>query len=71
MPIYEFICRECGERFEELVRSGKEEDVQCCRCSSRDIQRLLSGFAFKSDSGNSGAGSSCGSCTRGSCSSCD
>lgn len=25
MPIYEYDCRECGRRFEELVRSGELE----------------------------------------------
>ena len=30
MPIYEFECESCGERFEELVAAG--EDVRCPVC---------------------------------------
>jgi putative FmdB family regulatory protein len=45
VPIYEFECRGCGHRFEELVRSsgGTElEDVPCPECGSTDVERLLS-----------------------------
>jgi putative FmdB family regulatory protein len=41
VPIYEFSCRRCGERFEELVRAG--ETPACPSCSAADVERLLSG----------------------------
>ena len=45
MPIYEFECRSCGHRFEELVGShvGVETgDVLCPECGSAEPERLLS-----------------------------
>jgi putative FmdB family regulatory protein len=45
VPIYEFECRSCGHRFEELVGShvGLEtEDVRCPECGKAEVQRLVS-----------------------------
>ena len=45
VPIYEFECRSCGHRFEELVGShvGLEaDDVRCPECGEADAERLLS-----------------------------
>lgn len=41
MPVYEFECEECGERFEELVASDTRE-APCPRCGARRTRRLLS-----------------------------
>lgn len=41
MPIYEFECEKCGERFEELVAAGAE-GVACPSCGARETRRLLS-----------------------------
>jgi putative FmdB family regulatory protein len=41
MPIYEFECEECGERFEELVAPGAI-DVPCTECGSPRTRRLMS-----------------------------
>jgi putative FmdB family regulatory protein len=41
MPIYEFECHGCGERFEELVAAGAA-DVPCPRCAAPGARRLLS-----------------------------
>jgi putative FmdB family regulatory protein len=54
MPIYEYRCRGCDERFEELVRNP-DVVVGCPSCGSRDAERLLSVFA------GIGAGSSAAS----------
>jgi putative FmdB family regulatory protein len=49
VPVFEFRCRACDARFEELVGShvGKGvEDVDCPECGSADPERLeASGFA--------------------------
>ena len=45
MPIYEFSCRQCGHRFEELVGSqgGVEADgVRCPECGASEPERLVS-----------------------------
>ena len=48
MPLYEYTCRGCGNRFELLVRRA---DVPACpSCGSDDLEKLLSRPAVKSDS---------------------
>lgn len=46
MPIYEYACRACGHRFEELVRG--ETTPACPSCAGSDLERLLSVPAVKS-----------------------
>lgn len=41
MPIYEFECDGCGERFEELV-AASAADVSCSRCGETRARRLFS-----------------------------
>jgi putative FmdB family regulatory protein len=40
MPIYEFECGACGERFEELTSA--DATPNCPRCSGTDVTRLIS-----------------------------
>jgi putative FmdB family regulatory protein len=44
VPIYEYRCIACAERFEELVR-GPDTTVACPGCGSEGAERLLSAFA--------------------------
>jgi putative FmdB family regulatory protein len=59
MPIYEFECQNCGNRFSEFFRrmssSDEKLDVVCPRCQSRDTQRVVSSFAVRGV-GESGGG---------------
>jgi putative FmdB family regulatory protein len=43
MPIYEYECRECGERF-SLLRPMREmnEPARCPRCEAPEARRLIS-----------------------------
>jgi putative FmdB family regulatory protein len=48
VAIYEYSCRGCGQRFEELVgpHVGKPaDDVRCPACGGEDLERLVSGYA--------------------------
>lgn len=46
MPIYEFACAECGNRFEALVFSAdKVKDLTCAKCGSASIEKQMSTFA--------------------------
>ena len=46
MPLYEYLCRGCGERFEVLQRLGASGDaVPCPSCGEERPQRVLSTFA--------------------------
>lgn len=41
MPIYEFDCNACGERFEDLVAAGTSA-TECKECGSGDTGRAYS-----------------------------
>ncbi len=76
MPIYEYECSKCCEKFEKLVFRS-DEAVSCPKCESSEVQKVLSVCGFKSG-GDKGAassrmgagGSSCASCHSTNCSSC-
>jgi putative FmdB family regulatory protein len=44
MPIYEYRCESCSERFEELVRRP-DDPVSCPECGGVEAERLISVFA--------------------------
>lgn len=70
MPIYEYICNDCQNEFEELVMS-KDETIFCPKCESKQVRKLMSAASFKSDGEfSSSTGSSCAGCTSGNCGSC-
>lgn len=74
MPIYEYVCYDCGIKF-ELMRpiSKSSERAACPRCH-KEARRAVSKCASfsKSESGASTpiGGSSCSSCGGSSCSTC-
>ncbi len=49
MPIYEYECRNCGRRFEKLVKSGEKVCPPCPDCGSKKCRRIISpaGFVLK------------------------
>jgi len=70
MPIYEYVCKQCGHEFEKLVFNSSEK-IGCPTCKGKKVSRKMSAFAFSSGGKfKSTASSSCGGCSSGSCSSC-
>jgi putative FmdB family regulatory protein len=60
MPIYEYRCTECGERFEKLVTSVRATpELHCPKCGSSKVSKLLSLFSAKGSATRSSAGASC------------
>ena len=59
MPIFEYICLDCEQRFETLVLSSSEE-VCCPDCESKRLEKLVSTFATGGGQGT-GLGSTCSS----------
>ena len=56
MPIYEYECRNCQERFEVVQKvSDGGDDVCCPKCDTDKPQRLLSAFCSIGGKGNGGA----------------
>ena len=52
MPIYEYECEKCGERFE--ARRGindSDAEVKCPKCEAKHPRRVLSLFATGGSSG--------------------
>jgi putative FmdB family regulatory protein len=49
MPIYEYRCNECGERFELFVRSVADQITPACpKCDSLQVQKSISLFGVGS-----------------------
>ena len=66
MPLYGFVCQDCGEEFEELVLGGSStEDVQCPKCKTKNVERQLSLIAAMSHTGKSSTSSLGSSCATG------
>ncbi len=75
MPVYEYQCRKCGKKTEDLVLAGDVADYvpECAHCSSHDLARLLSTFAAQGgDKGEASFDSPCGqgACDMGDMSAC-
>lgn len=48
MPIYEYRCQECEEKFEELVRSTDSQlEIKCPKCGGQKVKKLLSAFGIQ------------------------
>lgn len=46
MPIFEYLCEECGHEFSELIRSKQEEaELECPKCHEKKFKKLISSFA--------------------------
>ena len=66
MPIFEFVCSECDQPFEDLVFGNSLEGVLCPACGSEQVQKKMSTFSSKiagSSSSLSLGANSAASCT--------
>jgi len=69
MPIYEYVCDDCGARYERIVMNGKTK-VTCPKCESAKSTIQLSIFAAPSNGSKASGGSSessGGGCCGGAC----
>lgn len=48
MPIYEYLCKDCGSEFEELV-SAVDAAPPCPQCGSGRTEKLMSACASRTD----------------------
>lgn len=66
MPFYDFDCAECGEGFEELVRSPEAvKKVVCPVCGSKKVKKRLSMVAARVGGGSSESSYSAPACAPG------
>jgi putative FmdB family regulatory protein len=71
MPIYEYRCRTCGDKFSHLHRRADEKAPDCPECGADAPRKLFSVFsaavAVKTPSCSLGKCPSGGSCKTGGC----
>ena len=52
MPIYEYICLKCNERFSLLQSvSASCDDTECPKCASKGVKKIISAFCCSSGPG--------------------
>jgi putative FmdB family regulatory protein len=62
MPIYEYSCQKCGEKFEKFVRSSCcQSEVHCPKCDAAEVSKAFSVFGMGAPKSASACASS-GSC---------
>jgi putative FmdB family regulatory protein len=52
MPIFEYRCKKCDHEFEKIVFNTTAEIV-CPKCSGKEAEKLLSGFAVQGGTSSS------------------
>ncbi len=61
MPLYEYICSDCGHEFEKMMRFDQAgQRPPCPRCAGEDTRKKLS--LFSSSGSQTGAATSSGGC---------
>jgi putative FmdB family regulatory protein len=62
MPIFEYLCKDCGHPFEKIV-PRYDSEVDCAKCKSANVEKQLSVFAVAGSSGSSEISEAgCGRC---------
>jgi len=45
LPIYDYICKDCQERFDLFIGvAGKDEKHICKKCGSKNIEKIFASF---------------------------
>ena len=65
MPIFEFLCNECEQPFEDLIFGNDTKGVICPSCGSEQVKKKMSTFSSKT--GGDGASLSLGSGSAAAC----
>ena len=55
MPIYEYLCEECGKRSSALLARFSSPDPACPHCGKPSLQRQVSTFATVSSGESAGS----------------
>jgi putative FmdB family regulatory protein len=63
MPIYEYGCEKCGNKFEVLIRTKTDYPKKCPKCGAEKINKAFSTFAVAAPaSGHDHGSEHCASC---------
>jgi len=69
MPIFEYMCKECGNNFEVLVKSG-DDNISCPQCKGGEVSKLFSTFAYRTAGSGPSSGPGCSTCSAKNCAQC-
>lgn len=47
MPIYEYQCKHCGDRFEALQKHGDQSLITCPKCGENALEKCVSLTSFQ------------------------
>jgi putative FmdB family regulatory protein len=49
MPVYEYVCRKCGEKIAEVltIKEHETKKVQCPKCQSTEVEKIIEPFFAK------------------------
>ncbi|MGI5921406.1 MAG: FmdB family zinc ribbon protein [Syntrophomonadaceae bacterium] len=65
MPIFDFACSECGNKFDVMISNSDKDKVRCPQCGSAKVEQKLSLFNTGGKSGGSPVmRDACHSCSR-------
>jgi putative FmdB family regulatory protein len=68
MPLYEYRCRDCGDRFEVLQRLGEGPEALSCRgCGVGSLEKQFSTFATAGSPSVADGGRGAVDCGAGAC----
>ena len=61
MPIYEYTCEKCGNRFDKFVRSANtKQEITCPECGAEEVTKAFSVFGVSAGSASgASAGANC------------
>jgi len=66
MPIYEYVCEDCGTKFEKLLlRAGDKEALACPSCGQKRLAPQRS--TFSAPAGEAGGKAAAPQCPTGGC----
>ena len=49
MPVYEYVCRKCGEKIAEVltIKEHETKKVECPKCQSTEVDKIIEPFFAK------------------------
>lgn len=59
MPLFEFICKKCGTKFEQMIFSINKDEIECPECKSKEVEKQFSTFSAGSSRSHVGMSASC------------